>query len=146
MTSHSRWRWTHFAHDTLLPCRGMRKRLSFVVIWLARSKHDFSPRNGTNGHDQPRSVPYGSTRPNRVKTVAKRQQFACPLGTPTMSLKFENAVPGRWILVFLVLVYSTRQLLRNSYFGSVSRLISTTISAEILNSSFLLGEEVQNDR
>ena len=63
-----------------------------------------------------------------------------------MSLKFENAVPGRWILVFLVLVYSTRQLLRNSYFGSVSRLISTTISAEILNSSFLLGEEVQNDR
>ena len=40
-------RWTHFAHDTLLLCRGMRKRLSFVLIWLARPKildgpkHDF---------------------------------------------------------------------------------------------------------
>ena len=71
-------RWTHFAHSTLLLCRGMGKRLSFVVIWLARpkildgTKHDFVPRNGTNGHEQPRSVPSGSTRSNRVKTRPKR--------------------------------------------------------------------------
>ena len=31
-------------------------------------KHDFLPRNGTNGHDQRRSVPSGSTRSNRVET------------------------------------------------------------------------------
>ena len=42
--------------------------------WLARlkildgPKHAFLPRNGTNGHEQPRSVPSGSTRSNRVKT------------------------------------------------------------------------------
>ena len=36
---------------------GMRKRVSFVLIWLARPeildgpKHYFSPRNGTNGHE-----------------------------------------------------------------------------------------------
>ena len=29
---HRRWRWTHFAHNTLLLCRGMRKGLSFVVM------------------------------------------------------------------------------------------------------------------
>ena len=60
--------------NTVLPCRDMRKRLSFVVIWLARPKildgpkHDFLPRNGTNGHEQPRSVPSGSTRSSGVKT------------------------------------------------------------------------------
>ena len=60
--------------NTLLLCRGMRKRFPFVVTWLARPKildgpkHDFLPRNGTNGHEQPRSVPSGSTRSNRVKT------------------------------------------------------------------------------
>ena len=43
--------------NTLLLCRGMRKSLSFVLIWLARPKildgpkHDFLPRNGTNGHE-----------------------------------------------------------------------------------------------
>ena len=52
----------------------MRKRLSFVVIWLAKPKildgpkHDFLSRNGTNGHEQPRSVPSDSTRSNRVET------------------------------------------------------------------------------
>ena len=60
--------------NTLLLCRGMRKRLSFVVTWLAMPKildgpkHDFLPRNGTNGHEQPRSVPSGSTRSSGVKT------------------------------------------------------------------------------
>ena len=54
--------------------RGMHKRLSFVLIWLARPnildgpKHHFLHWNGTNGHEQPRSVPSGSTRSNRVKT------------------------------------------------------------------------------
>ena len=28
-------------------------------------------------------------------SVAKRQHFSCPLGTATLSLKFENVVPGR---------------------------------------------------
>ena len=66
--------WTHFVHDTLLLCRGMRKRFLFVVIWLARAKildgpkHDFLPRNGTNGHEQPRAVPSCSTRSSRIKT------------------------------------------------------------------------------
>ena len=61
--------------NTLLLCRVVHKRLSFVVIWLARPKildglkHDFFlPRNETNGHEQPRSVPSGSARSNRVKT------------------------------------------------------------------------------
>ena len=35
---------------------------------------------------------------------------------------------------------------RNSYFSSVSRLIFSPISAEMLNSNFLSGEEVQNFR
>ena len=33
-------------------------------------------------------------------SVAKRQQLWCPLGTATLSLKFENVVPGRWICSF----------------------------------------------
>ena len=33
-------------------------------------------------------------------SVAKRQQFSCPLGTATLSLKLENVVPGRWIFYF----------------------------------------------
>ena len=34
-------------------------------------------------------------------SVAKRQQFSCPLvRTATLSLKFENVVPGRWIFSF----------------------------------------------
>ena len=60
--------------NTPLLCRGMRKRFPFVVTWLARPKildgpkHDFLPMNGTNDHEQPRSVPSGSTRSNRAKT------------------------------------------------------------------------------
>ena len=62
--------------NTLLLRRGMRTRLSFVVIWPARPKimhgpkHEFLPinRNGTNVHEQPRSVPSSCTRSNRVKT------------------------------------------------------------------------------
>ena len=63
--------------NTLSLCRGIRKRLSFVVICLARPKnldgpkHDFLPRNGMNGHEQPRSAPSGSTRSNRVKARRK---------------------------------------------------------------------------
>ena len=30
-------------------------------------------------------------------SVAKRQQFSCPLGTATLSLKLENVVQGGWI-------------------------------------------------
>ena len=30
-------------------------------------------------------------------SVAKRQQFSCPLGTATLSLKLKNVVSGRWI-------------------------------------------------
>ena len=48
------------------------------------------------------------------------------------------------LLQCVLLLYSTRQHLRNSYFGSVSRLIFSPTSAEMLNSNFLLGEEVQN--
>ena len=65
----------HISRTTRCCCaRGMRKRLSSVLIWLARPKildgpkHDFLPRNGTNGHEQPRSVPSGSTRSSRVNT------------------------------------------------------------------------------
>ena len=60
--------------NTLLLCRGMRKRFPFVLTRLARLKtldgptHDLLPRNGTDDHEQPRSVPSGSTRSNRVKT------------------------------------------------------------------------------
>ena len=36
-------------------------------------------------------------------SLAKRQQFSCPLGTSTLSLKLENVVPGCWICFFLVL-------------------------------------------
>ena len=67
--------------NTLLLCHGMRKRLSSVMIWLSRPeildgpKHDFLPRSGTNGHEQPRSFPSGSTRSTRVKT---RPQSFCP--------------------------------------------------------------------
>ena len=51
-----------FSTNTLLLCGAMRKRLSFVLVLLARPKildgpkHDFLPRNGTNDHEQPRSV------------------------------------------------------------------------------------------
>ena len=60
--------------NSLLLCRGTRERSSFVLIWLARPKildghkHGFFPRNGTNGHEQPRSVPSGAARSNRIKT------------------------------------------------------------------------------
>ena len=60
--------------NTPLLCRGMRKRFPFVVTWLARPKildgpkHGFLHRNGTNDHEQPCSVPSGSTKSNRVKT------------------------------------------------------------------------------
>ena len=30
-------------------------------------------------------------------SVTKRQQFSCPLGTATLSLKLDNVVPGCWI-------------------------------------------------
>ena len=33
-------------------------------------------------------------------SVAERQQFSCPLGTATSSLKLENVVPGFWICFF----------------------------------------------
>ena len=62
--------------------RGMHKRLSFVLIWLARPnildgpKYVFLPRNGTNGHEQPRSVSSGSTRSKRVKTRSSTQDRA----------------------------------------------------------------------
>ena len=59
----------HVLHtNTQLRCRGMCKGFPFVVTWLARPKildgpkHDFLPMNGTNDHEQPRSVPSGSTR------------------------------------------------------------------------------------
>ena len=58
--------------NTLLLCRGVYIRLSFILIWLARpkildgAKQGFSRRNETNDHEQPRSVPFGSTRSNRV--------------------------------------------------------------------------------
>ena len=40
--------------------------------------------------------------------------------------------------------YSTRRHLRISYVNSASRLISSPVSAEMLKSNFLLGEEVHN--
>ena len=49
---------------------GMCKRLSFVLIWLATPKilnwtqntvSCLGTRNGANDHEQPRSVPLGST-------------------------------------------------------------------------------------
>ena len=67
--------------NTLLLCRGMRKGFPSVLAWLARPKildgpkHDFSPRNGTNDHEQPRSVPSGSTRSNRVMTRPHHRSY-----------------------------------------------------------------------
>ena len=100
--------------NTLLLCRGMRKRLSFVVFWLARPKtldgfeHAFLPRNVANGHEQPRSVPSGSTRSNRVKT--RPRMWSIP-GTGGKEFKimscavfskqnFPNQAQGRQSLVF----------------------------------------------
>ena len=60
--------------NTLLLCRGMCKRFSFVLVWLARPKildgpkHGSLPRNGTNDHEQRRSVPFGSTTVGRIDT------------------------------------------------------------------------------
>ena len=60
--------------NTMLLCRGMRKGLSFVLVWLARPKildgpkHGSLPRNGTNDHEQRRSVPFGSTTVGRIDT------------------------------------------------------------------------------
>ena len=52
--------------NTLLLCRGRRKRISFVLIWLARLKildglkHDFLPMDETNGYEtaSPRFVQF----------------------------------------------------------------------------------------
>ena len=65
--------------NMLLLCRGMCKRLSFVLIRLARRKsldglkHGFLPRNGTDDDEPPRSVPFGPTRSSRVKTRPQGQ-------------------------------------------------------------------------
>ena len=54
---------------------------SLELIWLARPKildglkTRYSSRNGTNDHEQPRSVPFGWTRSRRVKT---RRQYRSP--------------------------------------------------------------------
>ena len=57
-------------------------------------------------------------------SVAKRQQFSCPLGTVTLSLKLENVVPGCWIcffsycgqVFFLLLLHRWAALVRTSTF------------------------------
>ena len=36
---------THYAHDTLLLCRGVRERLSSVLVWLARLKIRDGPKH-----------------------------------------------------------------------------------------------------
>ena len=64
----------------LLLCRGMCKRLPFVLIWLARPGFCicvdpntvvylllYCCRNGTNDHEQPRSVPFRSVRFHKVE-------------------------------------------------------------------------------
>ena len=35
-------------------------------------------------------------------SVAKREQFSCPLGTTSLLLKLENVVPGRWMFFLLL--------------------------------------------
>ena len=71
---HCRWRWTHFAHQHAVVVSWHVLKIIEFVIWLSRPKildgpkHGFLPRKGTNDHEQPRSVPFGSTRSNRVKT------------------------------------------------------------------------------
>ena len=78
--------------NTLLLCRGMRKTLSFVLIWLARPKilegpkHGFLSKNGTNGREQPRSVPSGSSRSNRVKTRPQPILY-----TPSFSIQSQSS-------------------------------------------------------
>ena len=62
-------------HAVAVPWHACAKMLTFVVTWLARlkildgPKHDFLPRNGTKGHEQPRSVPSGS-RSNNTYGIA----------------------------------------------------------------------------
>ena len=71
--------------NTLLLCRGLRKRLSFVLIRLASCPRFWTNPNtvfylGTErtAHEQPRSVPSGSTRSNR-----KRHALTRPLDRAT---------------------------------------------------------------
>ena len=53
------------------------QKIPFVPIWLARPrilrgpKHVFLGRNGTNDHEQPRSVPLVPMLSGRVKTHPK---------------------------------------------------------------------------
>ena len=67
-----RWKWTLLAHQHADVSWHVRK----VVIrtdlageaqdsgWTDGPKHGFLPRNGTNDHEQPRSVPFGYIRSN----------------------------------------------------------------------------------
>ena len=89
---HRSWRWTLIAHQNTQLCRGMCKRLSLVLIWLARAKFldgpkllFFFPRNGTNGHERPRSVPshpvpQGRTEVRHGLRIRPQQKHHQPLG------------------------------------------------------------------
>ena len=79
--------------NPLLFCRGICERLPFVLISLARPrilnepKHVFLPRNGTNNHDQPRSVPFGPTA-STIKVYVHLHQTRlslCPFGRAARS-------------------------------------------------------------
>ena len=68
-----RWRWTPVAHQHAVVVSWHAQKVTIVCTDLAgeapeilgRSKSTvFLPRNGTNDHEQPRSVPRGSTRSN----------------------------------------------------------------------------------
>ena len=106
LTYHSRWRW-HILRTTRCWRAVACKRLSYLVIWLAMPKildgpkHDFLSRNGTNGHEQPRSVPSGSTRSNRVQTRPHRclcfvdkYRCVCVLFTNTTVVGIQSQLVG----------------------------------------------------
>ena len=92
-----------------------------------------------------------SDLPRAASTVSNRQAFPTFFFFWTVRFQVHRGMPVHFFeqtlghLTCLYYVhYSTRQHLITSYFNSVSRLISSPISAEVLESKFLLGGEVQN--
>ena len=63
-------------HTDMLLCSGMCKKVIVRTDKVSEAQDSRWTqtvcvtycRNGTNDHEQPRSVPFGSTRSNRVKT------------------------------------------------------------------------------
>ena len=70
-------------------------------------------------------------------SVAKRQQFSCPLGIATVSLKLENVVPGRWVCSFsycgqVFFFICSSSIVRTRIFGKISYDVTFFSSSTIL--------------